>query len=325
MLWGRSGNLCAFPDCDNYLIVNISETDNITIVGEEAHIVAKSKDGARGVSALTRYQRDNYDNLILMCSVHHKVIDDNPDIYTVDRLHYIKKNHESLVEQNLSIDNKKQKEDEVYASYIDQFLKLADIRNYTNWTSWLLSSDGPKMYKVQYEKLVQLSNYIIERVWHNRYPELENALLNFKDVLNDLLKVINKYSEEIGNGEQIWTRKFYKINYWDEKQYNELLGKYIYHVNLVNDLTYELTRAANFLFDKVRQQLVPNFRIKEGVLLVKVRPSNDISLETHRLEYTLNERTNHPYPGLLKFMDIRVTRDTYWGSGVSQDYLPPFF
>jgi hypothetical protein len=292
---------------------------------QEAHIVAREEEGPRGISPLTPEQRDQYDNLILMCSIHHKVIDDHPDTFPVTLLNDTKRNHENWVKQNLKLDNIKQREDEVYASYIDEFLKLADIENYKAWTSWLLSSDHPKISKEQYDKLRELINYIISRVWYKRYPDLENALLNFKNVLNDLLKVFEEHAEDVRNGEQIWTRKFYKIDKWDDELYNTLHGKYMYHVKLIDDLTLELTRAANYLFDKVRQQLVPSFRIKEGVLLIEVGPFMDMSWRTYRVEYKPEERLDFPYPGLRKFMEIRDNRDINWGTGVSEDYFPPVF
>ena len=325
MLWGRSGNLCAFPDCKKDLVMDISETDDISVVGEEAHIVAREKDGPRGISPLTVEQRDKYGNLILMCSIHHKVIDDHPTNYPVELLHEYKRNHEKWVKQNLKHDNPKQKEDEIYASYIDDFLKLADIENYKAWTSWLLSEDHPKIHKEQYDKLRKLINYIISRVWYKRYPELESSLINFKNVLNDLLKVFDKYAEDVGNGEQIWTRKFYKIDRWDEKLCDELHKKYMFHVKLIDDLTLELTRAANYVFDKIRQHLVSSFRIKEGVLLVETGPFMDMSWRTFRVEYKPAERTEFPYPGLRKFMEIRKDRDICCGNGVSEDYFPSAF
>lgn len=322
MLWGCSGNLCAFPDCKKELVMDISETDDISVVGEEAHIVAREQYGPRGVSHLTSEQRDKYDNLILMCSIHHKVIDDHPDTYPSVLLHEYKKKHENWVKQNLILDTVKQREDEVYASYIDDFLKLIDIENYKAWTSWLLSSDYPKMSKEQYDKLQELIDYIISRVWYKRYPELENALLNFKNVLNDLLNVFDKYAEtNTRNEEQICTRKFYKIDSWDNELYHSLLSKYMYHVNLVIDLTVELTRAINYLFDKVRLQLLPSFRIKEGVLLIEIGPFMDMSWRKYRVEYKQEERIDIPYPGLRKFMEMRSNRDISWGKGYSEDYF----
>jgi hypothetical protein len=194
MLWGRSGNICAFPDCKKELVMDIHETDDISVVGEEAHIVARESDGPRGNSPLTADQRDKYGNLILMCSIHHKVIDDHPDTYPVELLNDYKKKHEDWVSQNLKLDKVKQKDDEIYASYIDEFIRLADIENFKGWTSWLLSSDHPQMSKEQYDRLRELITYILSRVWSGRYPQLENALKNFNNVLNDLLKVFDHHA-----------------------------------------------------------------------------------------------------------------------------------
>jgi hypothetical protein len=323
MLWGRSGNICAFPGCGKVLVTDISETDDTSIVGEEAHIVARESSGPRGTSPLTIEQRDKYNNLILLCLEHHKIIDDHPEKYPIELLHEYKKNHESWVKQNLKFDDKKQREDEVYASYIDEFMNLANTEHWKGWTSYLFGSDHPRITKEQYNKLRELIQYIISRVWYKRYPEIEKALYNFKNVLNDLLNVFDEYSED--KGDEIWTRKFYKIDEWDSERYDKLLDKYTYHVKLVHDLTLELTRAANYLFDKVRENLFFSFRIKEGVLLVEVGPFMDLSWRTHRGEYQSEERKEMPYPGLKKFMEIRSMRDFSYGEGVNEDYFPPRF
>ena len=94
MLWGRSGNICAFPECNKALVVDETSTDDPSIIGEEAHIVAQSIDGPRGNSILSVEQRDKYDNLILLCSVHHKIVDDQEREYTVEKLRQFKLDRE---------------------------------------------------------------------------------------------------------------------------------------------------------------------------------------------------------------------------------------
>lgn len=236
-----------------------------------------------------------------------------------------KKTHEIWIKQNLIFDNKKQREDEVYATYIDEFIKLADIENWKAWTSYMFGSDQPHISTEQYNKSRELMKYIISRVWFNRYPDLEKSLLNFKTILNDLLNVFDKYSEGKRNNESRWTKKIYHIDEWNPERYETLHEKYMYHVELVQDLTLELTRAANYVIDKVRENLLPAFRIKEGVLLVEIGPFRDMSWRTHRVEYRNAERTELPYPGLKKFMEIRSSRDLAYGLGVSEDYFPPVF
>lgn len=100
LLWGKSANRCNHTECRKPLSLEIDKI-NHTIIGEECHIVAKKTDGPRGNSNLSKKQRDEYNNLILMCKKHHKIIDDNPQIYTVDILEKMKKEHEEWVNKNL--------------------------------------------------------------------------------------------------------------------------------------------------------------------------------------------------------------------------------
>jgi hypothetical protein len=65
-------------------------------VGEEAHIVAKSPGGARA-GLLDERELDAYDNLILLCRVDHKLVDDQRQTYPPDRLRKIKADHEAWV------------------------------------------------------------------------------------------------------------------------------------------------------------------------------------------------------------------------------------
>jgi hypothetical protein len=97
LLWGRSGNRCAFPNCHMEMTVGGSKTT----IGEIAHIVAKSVDGPRGNNPLPLEQRDEYDNLILLCPTHHKLIDDNEDKWSVSLLKEMKADHEGWVTTQL--------------------------------------------------------------------------------------------------------------------------------------------------------------------------------------------------------------------------------
>ncbi|TOM08889.1 HNH endonuclease, partial [Vibrio parahaemolyticus] len=90
--------------------MDATQTDDESIVGEACHIVARSEDGPRGASSLTSEQRDKYNNLLLLCNVHHKVIDDQPEHYTVEHLRRIKSDHETWVTSQLaSFDAHKQR------------------------------------------------------------------------------------------------------------------------------------------------------------------------------------------------------------------------
>lgn len=322
MLWGRSANVCAFPDCKRVLVIDETLTDDPSVIGEEAHIVARKKDGPRGESELTEEQRDKYDNLILLCNIHHKLIDDQDVEYSVDKLHTFKKDHEKWVIQNLLTDNKKLKDDELYVSYLEYFIEETDLHNWNTWTSWMLGS-SEIFSKERYDCLRELSNYIVSRVWSKRYPEFENSLINFKNFLNDLIKVFDTHLEERKNSYAI--ERFYRHTRDGEEVYHQLIKKYEYHVLLVEDLLIELTRATNFICDKVREFLIEGFRLKEGVILIT--RGDMLSYQSFRVEYRNEERTNQPYPykGLRDFMTARETRDFCVGQGVEEDYFRPLW
>lgn len=100
ILWGKSGNRCAL--CKQELIKVIN--DKSTVIGEECHIVSSKEKGPR-YRQLTNY--DDYENLILMCPTHHKIIDDNELTYTEELLRMLKRNHEQSVISKLNKDKEK--------------------------------------------------------------------------------------------------------------------------------------------------------------------------------------------------------------------------
>ena len=90
-LFAVSGNRCAFPNCPTPLI----DLTSGTVVGEICHIKA-SKPGAPRYDPLqTAKERHGFDNLLLLCNVHHKIVDDDALAYTVERLILMKNEHEA--------------------------------------------------------------------------------------------------------------------------------------------------------------------------------------------------------------------------------------
>lgn len=91
ILWARAHNSCAI--CKTTLVLDRIGHDRESVIGDEAHIVARSKGGPRGGS-ISSSDLDRYDNLILLCKVHHKQVDDQPSTFTVERLLELKAEHE---------------------------------------------------------------------------------------------------------------------------------------------------------------------------------------------------------------------------------------
>jgi len=316
------------------LVVDESETDDASIIGAEAHIIAKTEEGPRGKSSLSIEDRNKYNNLILLCSIHHKLIDDQENTYTVELLHQFKDEHENWVKSNLSIDYIKEREDLIYSDYIDKFIELAEANTWKDWTSFVFHAGQPRIKYRNIRKLKELIEYTLSRVWSGRYPNLEKAFYNFKAISNDFMFVFEEYMEDNTrkNSEEIedpkddtlcWVEKFYKIKEWDTERYNQLLTEYEYHCFLIEDLALEMTRAVNHLFDMVRLYLFPSFRIKEGVVLVVIGPFMDLSWHTIRTEYKADEKIGL-YPGLRKFMEIRTQRNYFRGNGFSEKYFINF-
>jgi len=316
ILWGKAAGRCAFPDCRRQLVEDISETDDPTLVGENCHIVAENDGGPRSAPNMDKSSRQKYANLILLCNIHHKIIDDNELVWTVNRLRELKLEHEKWVECSLNVDKDKIRDDTLYADYADEWVRLAHIDKWMIWTSWALSSGQPSISVVVDDDLRALRRWLLGRAWPNRYPSLEKAFFNFGRVLNDFQEVLHKHLKLQKSQNQLFTEKFYKIPDWDPARYQKLADEYDFHVDLVSDLVLELTRAANFICDEVRRAIFPGFRIKEGNLIVQRGPDLEMRFTEFVPVYSNIERSSSQiYAGLVQFYEDRGRRDWYIGTG----------
>jgi hypothetical protein len=96
LLWSRSGGYCQNQDCQIDFFT-FFENDEISSIEELAHIIARSSDGPRGEAAIPIGQRDEYENIILLCPNCHSLIDKNPDQFSVATLLHWKATHEQKI------------------------------------------------------------------------------------------------------------------------------------------------------------------------------------------------------------------------------------
>lgn len=89
-LFALSQNRCAFPGCSAVLV----DKDSGKVTGRVCHIKARSENGPRYDSCQNEEERHSFNNLTLMCPIHHDVIDADTESYSVERLKQIKKQHE---------------------------------------------------------------------------------------------------------------------------------------------------------------------------------------------------------------------------------------
>ncbi|MGA4803570.1 HNH endonuclease [Streptomyces lavendulocolor] len=90
-LFMLSGNECAWPDCRQVLVPSEGGW-----FGHIAHIRAAKAGGPRFDQTMTNNQRRDFDNLLLLCAKHHRLIDDGETAHRYSRedLEEIKRRHE---------------------------------------------------------------------------------------------------------------------------------------------------------------------------------------------------------------------------------------
>jgi len=92
-LFALSGNECAFPGCE----LPVIDSEYGVPTGQICHIKGKSPNGPRYDARQTEDERNAYENLLVMCGTHNKIVDDEAtrDQFPVALLAEFKADHES--------------------------------------------------------------------------------------------------------------------------------------------------------------------------------------------------------------------------------------
>jgi hypothetical protein len=99
-LWGLAAGTCSI--CRKGLVHTAEHPDDHdALVGEEAHIISESRNGPRGSASVPGMDFDGYYNRILLCRIDHRIVDQQPHMYTVDKLRAIRSQHEQWVHETL--------------------------------------------------------------------------------------------------------------------------------------------------------------------------------------------------------------------------------
>lgn len=101
LLWGRAAGRCSAPWCRVNLIAEETDYDPAVPIGEIAHVEAAADGGPRANSALSREQRDSYENLILLCAHCHARFDRQEQSHSVGYIRQLKQDHEAWVKASL--------------------------------------------------------------------------------------------------------------------------------------------------------------------------------------------------------------------------------
>jgi hypothetical protein len=89
------------PECRIELFAEATEYDPVVVIGEIAHVAGAADAGPRAAPELTKAERDDYNNLILLCQNCHGRIDGQTGFYSVSKLKDIKQAHEAWVRASL--------------------------------------------------------------------------------------------------------------------------------------------------------------------------------------------------------------------------------
>ncbi|ELV8695275.1 hypothetical protein QNE54_001999 [Vibrio fluvialis] len=100
ILAGRAGYQCSHPDCDMITIGPGDRNDQISSVGEAAHIYSAAKNGPRGQDGLNEEDLKSVNNGIWMCKTHARLIDTNKgDGFSASQLISWKQLHEEAIKR----------------------------------------------------------------------------------------------------------------------------------------------------------------------------------------------------------------------------------
>ena len=194
-LFALSGNICAFPNCDEEIV----DKDG-NVIGEICHIEAAEENGPRYNPNQTDDERKAVENLVLLCGKHNKIIDNDANQYTVDYLKQIKKVHESRSLRNeieITNDMLKKLYDKLDQKQIEYNAKNINIHN---GTGDIIRGDKIGNDKVVGDKIINIYP-IPPKIKINHLTIIPNydtkKLIGRKDMLKKLHKMLTENKSAI--------------------------------------------------------------------------------------------------------------------------------
>jgi hypothetical protein len=179
-LFALSGNLCAFPGCNERLVNDKNALDSCI-----CHIAAANPGGERYNPNMTNEERADYNNLIILCPQHHAETN-NVEKYTVAVMKEMKKKHESQYLHDRLNQNSSMLRNVIYA--------IAEIDLQDKPDTPVLNVFDPNE-KIVFNQLKENAVLIKEyRVYHAKlntlYDELESQGSIKKEKLLENIKLI---------------------------------------------------------------------------------------------------------------------------------------
>lgn len=96
LLWVQAGGRCEFPGCNKYVFEH-HVTGKKGNFSQLAHIYAFGEAGPRADASVPRQTLNDADNLMVLCHACHKLVDDHPLDFPVEKLKADKRRHEDRI------------------------------------------------------------------------------------------------------------------------------------------------------------------------------------------------------------------------------------
>lgn len=264
ILWAKAAGLCSMPDCRNKLVHEASDEvpSRKLLLGQNCHIVAESDDGPRGKSILSIDERNRYPNLILLCANHHKIIDEDPFSWPIEKLHQIKADHEIWIETKLIA----REDDEIENLYTEIINLATESLCLKNWDAFSDHAVRLLLYDGFVSGVDTFYLKVNKAIWPNKYPDLEEAIRNLSERLGAYTQHFlskSKPRDDNFHVEDKWWK--YKFQMSDYHQYITESQEW---QQKSTTLLFNIVFALNEFAESVRKNINPNFFLSQGKFIV---------------------------------------------------------
>lgn len=197
--------------------------------------------------------------------------------------------------------------------------QLVEQVSWDNWKDHVYPFFDPNFPWVSADfvrKLYGASEWIYGCTWPSGHPELRDAIDTYGQVISDLLETFSQHAEESPDSKSMTTERFYKnfdggldATESQRLRYSEAVAEYQHHVRLLADLVLEATRYSNHIAQIVRTELDSDFRIEDGVILVRMTYGN-FQIGLLKPEFKPEDfEHGQPYKNLRSFENDRARRE----------------
>ncbi|MCY0948729.1 hypothetical protein [Streptomyces sp. H27-S2] len=221
--------------------------------------------------------------------------------FSVDVLREMKREHEAAVDRNMerSLGGGEEAAERT-SRFIGEWSRRVDLDEWDAWTSSLLVP-SPVIDRDRFDRYSATVIWLSNRAWPtSHFSGVQRAVKIFADVWRDLIGVIDReFAYHRNMRDRFCLREKHKEIDWDEKLYKQYGDEFDFLVDLIHELVYHATAAANLICDRVRDEVDYGYRFDEGRISVTRGPNEFLRFEHFRPSYADEHRlSGDPYPGL---------------------------